>query len=131
MKIYFCDLCNESIPLKDINSNRISIEDGKIICPKCAPKALRKRNSLPGGLMAFIGVTFAGLVVLAFLGASVTDDLARDLGALRDDHGDLKKVVGGQGRTQNDMASRLVRAEGALAELRGDVETRQIGRAHV
>ena len=26
MKIYFCDKCNESIPLKDIGSNRISID---------------------------------------------------------------------------------------------------------
>lgn len=37
MKLYFCDLCNESIPLQDIKENRAATIQGKIFCRKCNP----------------------------------------------------------------------------------------------
>ena len=50
LKIYFCDGCNESIPLKDINENRITIDAGKIFCAQCAPKkpVARRRPIVAG-----------------------------------------------------------------------------------
>jgi HEAT repeat protein len=38
MKIYFCDVCNESIPLEELASGATTIKD-KIICSSCLPKA--------------------------------------------------------------------------------------------
>lgn len=37
MKIYFCDECNESIPLQDIRDNVAATLKGKIFCKKCNP----------------------------------------------------------------------------------------------
>jgi flagellin-specific chaperone FliS len=42
MKIYFCDICNESIPLEDLKSSHASTIKGKIFCTKCNPL-----NSIP------------------------------------------------------------------------------------
>ena len=75
MKIYFCDLCNESIPLKDINSNRITIEEGKIFCQKCAPKKLKSGDRVPGAVFAVVALLLIGLVLLAGYGWKVAADL--------------------------------------------------------
>lgn len=37
MKIFFCDICNESIPLQDIKENKATTIKGKIFCLKCNP----------------------------------------------------------------------------------------------
>lgn len=39
MKIYFCDLCNESIKQEDLESSRVTTARGKMICAKCVPPA--------------------------------------------------------------------------------------------
>ena len=61
MKIYFCDICNESIPLKDINTNSITIEEGKIFCQKCAPKRPSTPGVTPGVIATLIALTLAVL----------------------------------------------------------------------
>ena len=70
MKIYFCDKCNESIPLSDMQTNRITIDQGKIYCAQCAPKPVRTKASVGGWPLA-IGmlVCFAGgMTAMAFFG---------------------------------------------------------------
>jgi predicted nucleic acid-binding Zn-ribbon protein len=37
MKIYFCDMCNESIPLQEIKDNKAITLKGKIYCQNCNP----------------------------------------------------------------------------------------------
>lgn len=37
MKIYFCDLCNESIRQEDLERSRVTTTRGKMICAKCLP----------------------------------------------------------------------------------------------
>lgn len=39
MKIFFCDVCNESIPVKLVQEGQVSTVKGKVICPKCLPVA--------------------------------------------------------------------------------------------
>lgn len=70
MKIYFCDKCNASIPLKDIESNRIAIDAGKIYCQNCAPKQTRSASNfnyptLAVAVLLGIGV---GMVAMALWG---------------------------------------------------------------
>jgi len=49
MKIYFCDICNESIPLQDIKEGVATTIDGKIYCQDHNPlKALERVNVKPG-----------------------------------------------------------------------------------
>jgi len=37
MKIYFCDGCNESVPLVDVQSGQITTIKGKLFCKTCIP----------------------------------------------------------------------------------------------
>lgn len=80
MKLFFCDICNESIPLQDIKDNRATTIKGKIFCRACNPlnelattdapmsptAATAGRAEGAGG--GSIAVLFVGLV--ASLGAS-------------------------------------------------------------
>ncbi len=70
MKIYFCDSCNESIPLPDIKANRITIDAGKIYCPECAPKPQAKLISVnvPTMLIAVLLSTVLGAVLMELFG---------------------------------------------------------------
>ncbi len=62
LKIYFCDGCNESIPLKDINANRIAIDAGKIYCAKCAPRKPREAARVSTGVVVALLLLVATLV---------------------------------------------------------------------
>lgn len=35
MKIYFCDLCNESVPQTDLDASKASMIKGRVVCSKC------------------------------------------------------------------------------------------------
>ncbi len=48
MKIYFCDLCNESIRQEDLEKSRVTTARGKMICAKCLP-AESAAGSVPTG----------------------------------------------------------------------------------
>lgn len=81
LKIYFCDGCNESIPLKDINDNRITIDAGKIFCSKCAPKKApreggRSSPAVIGALVLLIGLGFG---LIAYITAQQMHELQADL----------------------------------------------------
>lgn len=99
MKIYFCDECHESIPLKDIADNRITIEGGKIYHERCRPS--KKSRPVVRGNTAtlFLAVVFgilAGSVIMALWG-------------------DL--IVGGE--DAEAMAKRVQRLETELMDLQG------------
>lgn len=71
MKLFFCDICNESIPLQDIKENRSTTIKGKIFCRSCNPL-----NELPssdasggsGGLARGGGSAAVGLLGVLVLG---------------------------------------------------------------
>lgn len=47
MKIYFCDLCDQSIPLSDITEGRATTVKGKVLCTQCVPKPGPSEISAP------------------------------------------------------------------------------------
>lgn len=47
MKIYFCDGCNESVPLVDVQSGRITTIKGKLFCSNCIPPGAVGPNAAP------------------------------------------------------------------------------------
>jgi hypothetical protein len=68
VKIYFCDSCNESIPVKDLHSNRFTlVSGGRIFCPKCSPKKPKDGFRFGAGLIAG-AVGFAALAGVAYVG---------------------------------------------------------------
>lgn len=138
MKIYFCDICNESIPLKDINSNRISIEEGKIICQRCAPRRDRGASRVPAVLIAGVGLLAVATVGLAAVlwtslesQGTKTSDLRQELDTLQasalntEDHRTAQKEVLSR---IDEIGRRMGLIESELGELRGQIaaaETRQ------
>lgn len=128
MKIYFCDKCNCSIPIKDIEANKISIDAGKIYCHNCAPKPNRPTKSfnyptLAIAVMLGVGV---GMVCMALWGdrllgrtggptvESRLANLEKSVNGLRDDTAgqlgaiakDLEEAPGVDG-TSGKLASAL------------------------
>lgn len=116
MKIYFCDECHESIPLKDIADNTITIEGGKIYHEKCRPKA-----SKPGGRVSYSTAAVSlllglgiGAVVMAIWGDSILNreenlSAARQIARLETTVMDLKR----------DSDNRLKKIERDLEESPG------------
>lgn len=112
MKIYFCDICNESIPLKDINSNRITIEEGKIFCQKCAPKKVKGRDRVPLAFQLALAAVAVAVVAVGFLSWMG----ARDLRADRDDLQTQVSALRSEVRRAQGAGSSLKDQLGKLAE---------------
>ena len=69
MKIYFCDICNESIPLPDLETGKAITVKGKVLCKNCNPVAGTKAAASvgqSGGGPARVGIL---VLVLALGGA--------------------------------------------------------------
>lgn len=78
MKLFFCDICNESIPLQDIKDNKSTTIKGKIFCVKCNPlneltssvEASAAGGSAPGTAVSGTLLALLFLGVALALGAS-------------------------------------------------------------
>ncbi|NRA96703.1 MAG: HEAT repeat domain-containing protein, partial [Planctomycetes bacterium] len=131
MKIYFCDICNESIPLKDINSNRITIEDGKIFCQKCAPKKARASERAPGLVVALLVALILAVASLGVIGWQLISEQEAEREALQGKVEGLDSSfeglqVGALSGLREGVASATVAAEelhNAITLLRQDLTT--------
>ncbi len=80
MKIYFCDECNESIPLQDIKDNKAVTLKGKIYCNNCNPlQGIKERPvSQPGGGMFtylfFVVIVLLGVVIYLMISANFKNE---------------------------------------------------------
>jgi uncharacterized coiled-coil protein SlyX len=106
MKIYFCDGCNESIPLSDIQAGQVTTVKGKLFCRNCIP---------PGGMSAAAAPApavhrGAGPVVVTLLLGLIAYTVWRDLPPGFGGPGD--------GETRAELAAT---DDPALAVLQGDV----------
>lgn len=66
VKIYFCDICNESIPLKDLELGAAIAIKGKVICERCNPQgtpraAAPSTSFSPAPVAAAVGSGGGGL----------------------------------------------------------------------
>lgn len=121
MKIYFCDICNESIPLKDINSNRITIDEGKIFCSQCAPKKARAGEKVPMPLLLGLLLVLAGLIVVTIVGAQAKSRLERSLAEAEARIASLSGSQATQGTTLDATSGRTAILEQKLAEQQRDL----------
>lgn len=104
MRIYFCDKCNESIPLKDMQSNRVTIDENKIFCTRCAPRPSRIGQVVRMGytvLLPSLLLLGGGMAVMAFFGDKILN----------------KKPV-------EDIEQRITRVETALSGRLDQIEAR-------
>jgi hypothetical protein len=132
MKIYFCDGCNESIPLADIQAGQVTTIKGKLFCRNCIPPGAGAGPAAPAPAPARRGTSPAlVLVVLLLLGYTVWRDLPA-LGAavsgLEPPSGELQ--ANGPRVALDAIAADVARLRESTAELerrmtfqRGDVES--------
>jgi len=124
MKIYFCDGCNESVPLPDVQSGRITTIKGKLFCPSCIPPgALSTPSAAPAAAPARAGThPLLLLVLLALVAwtlwrdgrallspsgrdeAVATRDPLADLGQRLDEFGDRLRLA----NTEDELVNRSV-----------------------
>jgi HEAT repeat protein len=69
MKIYFCDLCNESIRQEDLEKSRITTSRGKMICAKCLPSTSGSGAAPPAGSSPTRAGGSGGVLALALVAA--------------------------------------------------------------
>lgn len=117
MKLYFCDLCNESIPLQDIKENRAATIQGKIFCRKCNPLnelAASETQTAPAATTAagggWLPLAVLGLAALVIGGGFV-------LYGILERHGLLKEPANHSARNATD--DRLDRIDASLRDLDG------------
>jgi len=103
MKIYFCDLCNESIPLQDIKDNVAATLKGKIYCKICNPlkevqaSVTRQQSSTVTTLLLILMIVLIsvliGLMLFQQQGPEVDYAKGDDLRLLSNEYGDLSSSV--------------------------------------
>ncbi len=119
MKIYFCDVCNESIPLTDLQAGRAVTAKGKMFCPACLPPPSppivaappAPASSAPTVLAAISLVVAVGAMAFAFVLSQRLHDVPRydsELGELTasvsEVSGRLSELRGGQDRLAGEMS---------------------------
>lgn len=123
MKIYFCDICNESIPLKDINSNRITIEEGKIFCQKCAPKKARSGERVPGPVLAMLAVVLLLVVAFGVMGWKLISDQSEQIRALQASTDSLDASLTGVPDRLKALEQDLSSLSDSVRTVRDDLQT--------
>ncbi|MFO0984012.1 MAG: HEAT repeat domain-containing protein [Planctomycetota bacterium] len=66
MKLYFCDICNESIPLGDLKENLATTIRGKLFCKTCNPlNTVPAAKPVPASALSPLAVVLVGLLLAA------------------------------------------------------------------
>ena len=107
LEIYFCEICSESIPAKDVDTKTALALKGKVIGACCLseirPAAVRAGSSS-------VGLTALGAILLAGVAAAtifIDSRLTSDFGALREEMGAVKLDVRSQGTMWADLEKRF------------------------
>ncbi len=131
MKIYFCDGCNESVPLVDVQSGRITTIKGKLFCSNCIPPgAAGQSTAAPTEARPARRSPLLAVLVLLLLGWTVWRDwpLLTDTTPLdveleeRDPLSDLELRVERLDARVLQLTADADQAERALTSQRADLE---------
>lgn len=63
MKIYFCDICNESVPQRDLDNDRAFLRKGRVVCASC-DQAMGGSGPTPAVAIAGAGGSTAAVQAL-------------------------------------------------------------------
>lgn len=115
MKIYFCDGCNESIPLADVQDGQVTTIKGRLFCRTCIPPGVvsgpavaEHRGRSPARVPALLWLALLGLI-----GWTAWRDRALLLGDTPQEPAPLTEPAPGR-----DLAERLRVVEHELFEVR-------------
>ncbi len=122
MKIYFCDGCNESVPLVDVQSGRVTTIKGKLFCTNCIPPGAVAPAPLQSAPAASRSPLLA-VLVLGLLTWTVWNDWDLIVGANPID----LDTTEAQGDPVSDLQRQAERTDVQVMQLSADAE--QIDRA--
>ena len=127
VKIYFCDICSESIPLRDLELGSAITIKGKVICQKCNPQGSATKP-LGAASVAPVG-TFAPASSSGLVGAIAVIGLLTGAGSLLllfSERESVKtKLSQSQEETRrgdHELAIKIEKALGELKSLAADLE---------
>ena len=121
MKIFFCDACNESIPQRDFSQHRITIEGGKLFCPKCAPMSQDTQQGASAALVATLLLLVVALIGMGFWGWQLIDSLRADLTRAQLSLVDAGNVAGVTANRLDTALASLQNSEATISELKAAV----------
>lgn len=122
MKIYFCDTCNESIPLQDIKDNKAATLKGKIYCKNCNPlkEIEMKAGRAPGNTSIILLLIVIVILVGAGLGMMLVNQFGqKDEFAKADDLRASRVLFQQVSEDLEELGRELEALKGALEEDRG------------
>jgi hypothetical protein len=130
MKIYFCDGCNESIPITDIQSGQVTTIKGKLFCRTCIPPG-GGAAAVPAGAVRTGTHPLVVVLLLALMGYLAWRDLPLLASAVTGDGeataelsaGDQRAALDGLDQRLGGLSARLDEFERQLVFQRGDVDT--------
>ncbi len=129
MKIYFCDLCNESIPQEDLEKSRVTTVHGKMICARCIPPVPAAGAAASGGaggggghFVAVIALLVGGGgLALAWQGKGRLDtapDLTPRLTLVADTCDRLLESTSGTAKRIDGLSEKLAKLEAEPGSIR-------------
>ncbi|MCA8958751.1 MAG: HEAT repeat domain-containing protein [Planctomycetes bacterium] len=118
LELYFCEICNESVPLQDLSAGRAKEIKGKTIGACCLPVATPQQAKSGNA----VGLTTLGALLLAGLAAAtmfLESRLGDEIDGLRRELGAVRTSVSSQGDLWSDLEKRVDKTlqSGALAPL--------------
>jgi len=121
VKIYFCDICNQSIPLQDLDSGTAVAVKGKLLCAQCnaAVAAAASKGGTSPAAAAAGGARGLGLgvtIVVALLAAAVAVGFVETRG--RSQREAMRTEYTASLQTTRDVAQRT---EQSLVDLREEI----------
>jgi hypothetical protein len=135
VKIYFCDICNESIPLQDLEAGKAITVKGKVLCRNCNPGAGSAAS--PPAAAAAQPARYALLAILLSLagagamGVVLRNERDEKLSQIREEIGEGERRLRAENERRGEtLLARHGRGEEALSRLSQGTEetTRRIDR---
>jgi hypothetical protein len=120
MKIYFCDGCNESVPLVDVQSGRITTIKGKLFCSNCIPPGAVGPNASPLAAPPSRSSSPALLMILVLLLLGWT--AWRDWSLMMPDSPPMTEVSEDERDPLSDLELRAERVDQKVMQLMADSE---------
>lgn len=141
MKIYFCDVCNESIPIQDIKDGMATTIDGKIYCKEHNPlrafegvSAKKAPDKLQVAMLVLVIILLGAILVVMIMDKSGDEEpyvLVKDFSKLEDDLDDLDRKFVDFTAKYEVMETRTIEKESQIPQMQTDINQLRVEQADI
>ncbi len=139
MKIYFCDVCNESIPIQDIKDGMATTIDGKIYCKEHNPlrafegmSAKKAPDKLQTAMLFLVLLLLGAILVVMIMDKSGEEEnfaLQSELTKLEEDFDDLEKKYADFLGKYDVMEARAMERDSLIPQVQTDITQLRVEQA--